>query len=735
MPPPDLLFSKAAFASGCLRALPAALRASSPHPPEDGHPVPADFLGVCVAASDSPAGDTFVVNALRQAGLKHVRIDLTYGFESAPAGRLLNHLVAEGFTPWIHLVQPFADAREMPAAEALERWIRFIRNAFQTYRAPGVVFEVGSTCNRRKWTGYPGLDAFLQAWRAAVLEAREAGVLLAGVNVTDFEPVYNAGLLEILSRHDLLPAIHSDNLFAERATEPENNDPKILGPRLAGVLPFNLVRKARLLDAIARRYDIRETVCTHTAWSARRIQRLLEDADGKQADYLARYLLLAAASGALSRVYWGPLIGQREGLIDDGTQEYPEPIPHVTLYGRAPGDPANYRIRPAFHALRTLASFLPGATWSRSLSTCREVELLEFKTKTGLVHAGWTVNGKAADLRSVYAPGSLASARALDRDGRPVSPAPAVFTESPIYLFWDNPSMPSLSSMPSLFQNLTVLPPLGRHHEPVHQAGWAGFVTLPESEWPADNKRDLLLPESLESSFGRDVLRQARNTVWSGPHPFAPGESLVIKRACAQAWHKRLLSLFQPSKARRSWNSACELARRGIDTPEPVAFFERPVRHAARVPSYFICRRFPGSGSVRTAFTAFAGSAESFEGMAKLDFYAALAAFLGKMHERGVYHRDLSAGNVLAQIREGRAVFSLIDTGRARFFNHPLPLRLRLADLKRICHPLTWPERKVFASLYLAPLKLEFTGLRKLPFVLYDWKHRIKKCLRPFRGK
>jgi hypothetical protein len=37
-----------------------------------------------------------------------------------------------------------------------------------------------------------------------------------------------------------------------------------------------------------------------------------------------RYLALAASSGALRRVYWGPLICSRDGLVDDGVEGYPE---------------------------------------------------------------------------------------------------------------------------------------------------------------------------------------------------------------------------------------------------------------------------------------------------------------------------------------------------------------------------------------------------------------------------
>jgi hypothetical protein len=729
----DPLFSAGGFLAGCLRTLPGALRASGPHPPAEPHTVPADFLGICVAASDDPAGDDFILRSLRELGLRDVRLDITYGYDDAPAGRLLKRLLEAHLRVWLHLVQPLDEARLLPDAAALERWTAFARAVFARFRKADVFFEVGSTCNRRKWTGYRTMNDFLLAWRAALTEARAAGVPLAGVNVTDFEPVYNAGLFELLKRGGLLPAVQTDNLFAERATEPEAYDPKILGPNLAGLARFNLVRKARLLAAVGRAYGIPETVCTHTAWSNRRIRRLLEDADRKQADYLARYLLLAAASGALRRVYWGPLIGQREGLVDDGTQAYPEPVPHVTFYGRAPGDPAAYRLRPAFHALRALAAFLPGATWSRTVAAGPDVTILEFRTARGTLHAGWTRNGRAAELADLYA-SDLAAARFEDGGGAAPRLPPAVLAESPLYLFWEDGRTPALRRPAEPMPGLVVARPAERRHLPVRLSGWTGLIGLPNADWPPERIRERFLPDRLEAAQ-QGVLRKARNTVWVAADPVRAGGRLVVKRARAEAWHKRLLSLFQPSKARRSWNSACEMERRGVATPEPVAFFERPVRHAALQGSYYVCRLFPGTGSVRTAFTAFAAGADAYEGLPKEAFYRALAAFVNHLHERGVYHRDLSAGNVLARVVDGRADFSVIDTGRARFLPGPLPERLRLADLKRLCHPLTWPERERFASLYLEQLGKAFTRARRLPFVLYDWKHRIKKALKPLRGK
>jgi len=288
---------------------------------------------------------------------------------------------------------------------------------------------------------------------------------------------------------------------------------------------------------------------------------------------------------------------------------------------------------------------------------------------------------------------------------------------------------------PALLPRLSLPHPAGRRSEPVAANGWTGLVSRPDADWPADTGPAPLFPDALEQAPERRMLRQARNAVWATGDPMQPGGVLIVKRAQAAGWLKRLLALGKPSKARRSWNGACDLRRRGIATPDPIAFFERPVRHPALAPNYYLCRAFPGTGSVRTAFTAFRDGAPAFEGLAKQAFYEALAAFLLRLHARGAFHRDLSAGNVLARVAGGQVEFAVIDTGRARFYDRPLPLRQRLADLKRIVHPLSWPERQTFVGLYLEHLDRRFTPALRLPFALYDWKHRFKRWLRPLRGK
>ena len=86
------------------------------------------------------------------------------------------------------------------------------------------------------------------------------------------------------------------------------------------------------------------------------------DPSVSEADYaafMARYLLLALASGHVSRVYWWRLAARGFGLIDDT-------------------DPAAWRPRPAFHSLHALLEKLDGAAFARKLETPGGEFALEF---------------------------------------------------------------------------------------------------------------------------------------------------------------------------------------------------------------------------------------------------------------------------------------------------------------------------------------------------------------------
>ena len=314
---------------------------------EPGHTVPGDFFGVNVATGAEPAADDRVIDLLAELGLRQVRCDLDLAGLDGPPARLLERLRAARHRIWLRLLQPVDATGDTPA------WRDLLREVAD--RWPDVEdIEIGATVNRRRWSGYTHAS-YAAAWRAAddVL-ARP----LAGPNVSDFEPLHAVWTLRRLRPR---PAVQTVNLFVERCRIPEAYDHRVLGRWLAPRLRLNLVKKARIFAEISRSFGIPRTVCAHTCWNGIRLRRWTDAVEETRADYLRRYLLLAAASGALDRVYWGPLVGHADGLVDDGTGHV-APGERVARYLEAPGDPAHWTPRPAFAALRDLAGELAGAT-------------------------------------------------------------------------------------------------------------------------------------------------------------------------------------------------------------------------------------------------------------------------------------------------------------------------------------------------------------------------------------
>ena len=740
--------------------------AARPVPAMEFH-VPALFFGVCAASSMDPACDDFIVARLKELGIRCVRIDVTT-VRASFRERFLKRLIEEQFRICLHLVQPREEVREMTDPKAQSRWRSFVAGMLDTYGAQADLVEIGSTCNRRKWSGYT-VSSYLLSWRIAWEEAHRRNMVLAGPNVTDFEPVYNIALLAEMKRLGMVPATQTNNLFVERAVEPEAFDHKILGRWMAGTIRFNLVRKAQLLNDIADWAGVSGTVCTQVSWSLRRIARLTDDLEEKQADYVTRYCCLAAASGALSRVYWGPLIGQREGLIDDGTTEFPD-IPHVTFYGQANGSVSNYRQRPAFRAFQTVNQFIAGTVFKRKLPSGRDLEILEFSAPDKIIHVVWTTDGHCAVVSDCYDPDMLGRARVFSREGVPVAKAPSFFSESPVYMVWPSGTRITLRGIPAVIRGVCFANIPGRPFALIDHAPWKGVTLAEDSGIPIDITTLMEIancklqiadcrfnvnvsdhpPSTIHHQPSLTMLRDSRNCVWAMPAPWNSSRTIIVKQFKPRHVIRRLLQYGKPDRAQRSWNGAQELLRRGINTPLPTAFFHHSER-ASACDCYYICEAFtrskdrPEDGaqawSVRQAFTAFSKGDVQFQRKPDSELYDAIAHFLVKMHERGVFFRDLSAGNLLFRSvpdsdRTGRGTeieFALIDTARARFYPESLILRKRLYDLMRLCHPLHWCGREMFVGKYMALAGRSFRLWMKIPFIYYDLKHWSKNAVKKLR--
>jgi len=212
---------------GLAYILSGKFRLKNAHLPAERHTVPANFIGVCVASATDPSMDDYVIAALRVLGIYQVRLDFTYGDLESFNARFLQRLINDGFHVTLHLIQPFSHARNMESKTEQEAWQSFLNNVLNRFGRHVARVEIGNTINRKRWAGYT-VDGFLAAWNIAYTTIKQHGIELAGPNVTDFEPIYNIGILSLLKAKQQLPDTHSNNLFSERVSEPERFDHRIL---------------------------------------------------------------------------------------------------------------------------------------------------------------------------------------------------------------------------------------------------------------------------------------------------------------------------------------------------------------------------------------------------------------------------------------------------------------------------------------------------------------------------
>lgn len=703
------------------------LRSKHGYTPIKGHVVPVDFACVGVAAANNPQVDQYIVEQLQQLGVQRVRLDFSYDDFEGNQSRLLSALIRAGFKLHLHLVQPFSEAQAMETTEAQTKWQQFITQVCERYGPSITLLEIGSTINRKRWAGYT-LQGFLSMWGLAYPIIKAHQIPLAGPSITDFEPLYNIGLFAILKARHQLPDIHTDNLFSERCTEPERDDHKILGHKLAPYGGFRLVKKAYVLQAIGAYYGVPVMHSPSAFWTLPRIARLLPDTLEKQADYLSRYMVLCAASGALQSAAWGPLICHREGLIDDGITPYPA-LERITYY-QSVGDELNqYQIRPAFKAYQAFIQLISGLMYQGQLNHREFLEVHCFSGPDFQLHVMWTTNGKVAALTDLYTTQQLASVAYINRDGQLLTSQPTVVTESPLYIRFNQSQAIPLKEEANIMPSVAIHAHVKASTYQVYRTDqWRGLIagaTASENALLAT----ALAPINMQAPSKQTTLRLARNAIWTIPDPRDPTKQLVVKQPVKMHLHKKWLDRYKPSKALRSWSGANELLRRGIQNAKPIAYFEH-VNDQSLTQNFYICEYVPADFSVREMFSAFANGQESFQGISQQNAYQQVCSFLFNMHNKGVFFRDLSGGNILISQQQGTLAFSLIDTGRAHFFNHGTPLSKRLSDMARACNKLHASGRNTLMAMYMAQMGKRFSIWHKLPFALYNVKVSIKRKLK-----
>jgi hypothetical protein len=137
-----VLFSPFAWRSVCHQACPSVV-------------IPADFFGINVASREEPDYDQYVLERLKELGIKHVRVGYTYSSPGTYAQRFLDLLVEQGYAVTLVLLPEYNAAGALASDRTRqEEWRHFVSGVLARYAGTVEHFEMGSTPNRKKWGGH-----------------------------------------------------------------------------------------------------------------------------------------------------------------------------------------------------------------------------------------------------------------------------------------------------------------------------------------------------------------------------------------------------------------------------------------------------------------------------------------------------------------------------------------------------------------------------------------------------
>jgi tRNA A-37 threonylcarbamoyl transferase component Bud32 len=192
-------------------------------------------------------------------------------------------------------------------------------------------------------------------------------------------------------------------------------------------------------------------------------------------------------------------------------------------------------------------------------------------------------------------------------------------------------------------------------------------------------------PGQAFSAPGRRMIKNSNTTSSCILPTMIAGETagIFIKRYNYQSALYALKYLVRTSRGKRTWKAAHALLVRGVPTPEPVAYGEK--RRARMLRESFFVTRALARAIPLSALLAEAGpGARGRHPVDKADVVRRTALLVRMMHERGIWHRDLKAGNILVELMPGGGMqLYLTDLDGIRVKETVRPAE-RIRDLARL---------------------------------------------------
>lgn len=173
-------------------------------------------------------------------------------------------------------------------------------------------------------------------------------------------------------------------------------------------------------------------------------------------------------------------------------------------------------------------------------------------------------------------------------------------------------------------------------------------------------------------------------------HLHVPWARLVVKRFGWRGVQHYWLSPLKRSKAMKAYRIACHLLAHGLPTPLPLGVFEERRWGFIRYNVY-------ATEALTEVITLRKYCASLPEGVAGLhEVMQLVATYTRRLHDSGIWHRDMVVSNFLLSGPPGQRQVYLVDLNRAWRLPY-VPSFLRAIDLARI----TWHEwQPQFCAFY-----------------------------------
>ncbi|HVR30138.1 MAG TPA: lipopolysaccharide kinase InaA family protein [Thermoanaerobaculia bacterium] len=246
-----------------------------------------------------------------------------------------------------------------------------------------------------------------------------------------------------------------------------------------------------------------------------------------------------------------------------------------------------------------------------------------------------------------------------------------------------------------------------------------------------DELRRVIDPASADATvhWGRNYLYRTLLA-----QPGGPPLPVVVKSFHGDSARQRLQRRRKGSKAQRSFDASVALRAAGVPVPAPVAALETT---APRGASFFVCEHLEGALEARYLFRAMNAGRER-ELFPEVDTSLVLARLgrtLRRLHEAKLWHRDVSAGNVLLTgdwRSDGGGELYLVDLARTRI-GTPLSASERMRDLARLPLHRARHREALLETYFGGPPPRSGRLLFTVHHHAFHRRHRVKDRLRGLR--